>query len=232
VSSEVVVVVVAGDEGPRPEAALLVPRGAAVVAADGGLEHARALGLPVTLAVGDFDSASAETVAAAESEGVRVVRHPVEKDATDLELALGEALALSPRRVVVLAGSGGRLDHLLSLLLTLASPRFAAVELDAAVGEARAHVVRGERALAGAPGELLTLLAVNGPATGVRTEGLAYELRGETLEPGSSRGVSNVFTTGTARVRVAEGVVLAIRPGARAGESADGREDVHGGAAR
>ena len=54
-------------------------------------------------------------------------------------------------------------------------------------------MLRGERELEGEPGELLTLLAVNGPAEGVTTEGLAYPLRGETLEPGSSRGVSNVF---------------------------------------
>ena len=47
--------------------------------------------------------------------------------------------------------------------------------------------------LEGEPGELVTLVAVNGPAEGVTTEGLAYPLRGETLEPGSSRGVSNVF---------------------------------------
>ena len=225
-SNELVVVVVAGDEAPRAEAALSVPLDAPVIAADGGLDHARALGLSVALAVGDFDSASAEAVAAAEAEGTRVVRHPAEKDATDLELALGEALAFAPERVLVLAGSEGRLDHLLSLLLTLAAPRFAALELDAAVGDARAHVIRGERSVAGAPGELLTLLAVNGPAQGVRTEGLAYELRGETLEPGSSRGVSNVFTTGTARVTVEDGVLLAIRPGVRV---SGGLEDGPGG---
>jgi thiamine pyrophosphokinase len=220
VSNEMVVVVVAGEEAPRAETALSVPLDAAVIAADGGLDHARALGLRVALAVGDFDSASPEAVAAAEADGIRVVRHPAEKDATDLELALVEALTFAPERVLVLAGTKGRLDHLLSLLLTLASPRYAAVELDAAIGEARAHVIRGERAIVGEPGELVTLLAVNGPAKGVWTEGLSYELRGETLEPGSSRGVSNVFTGETARVSVEDGVLLAIRPGTEAEEPA------------
>ena len=38
-------------------------------------------------------------------------------------------------------------------------------------------------------------------------------LRGETLEPGSSRGVSNVFADETAHVTVEDGVLLAILPG-------------------
>jgi thiamine pyrophosphokinase len=217
VPNELVVVVVAGDEAPRAEAARAVPLDAPVVAADGGLEHARALGLRVALAVGDFDSATPDAIAAAEADGARIVRHPAEKDATDLDLALVEALAFAPKRVLVLGGAEGRLDHLVSLLLTLASPRFATVELDAVIGDARVHVVRGERTLVGEPGELITLLAVNGPAHGVRTEGLAYGLRGDTLEPGSSRGVSNVFTRATARVAVQQGVLLAIRPGLEVG---------------
>ena len=73
------------------------------------------------------------------------------------------------------------------------------------------YVLRGERAIEGAPGELISLLALHGPAEGVRTEGLAYPLVEETLEPGSSRGVSNVFVADTARVTLARGVLLAIR---------------------
>jgi len=49
----------------------------------------------------------------------------------------------------------------------------------------------------------------------VRTEGLAYPLDAETLEPGSTRGVSNVFSADTARIRVEHGVLLAVRPGGR-----------------
>ena len=113
----------------------------------------------------------------------------------------------------MLASEGGRLDHLLSAALLLASERYARSQIDAFVGKARIHVLRGERELEGEPGELLTLLAVNGPAEGVTTEGLAYPLHGETLEPGSSRGVSNVFAARRARVAVERGVVLAIRPG-------------------
>ena len=210
--SDEVVVVVAGGPPPDPESALAVPRGARVIAADQGLEHALALGLDVSVAVGDFDSVAPAALAAAEQAGTRIERYPAEKDATDLELALDLALALGARHVLVLAGDGaGRLDHLLSAILLFCSRRYDGVELDARVGATRVHVVRGARELSGQPGDLLTLLAVHGPAEGVRTEGLAYPLRGETLEPGSSRGVSNVFVSDTARVTLSSGVLLAIR---------------------
>jgi thiamine pyrophosphokinase len=196
------VVVLAG--GPDAPAGLALPDGATVIAADGGAE----LGLPVELAVGDFDSITAETLAKA----ARVERHPAEKDATDLELALDAALRLEPERILVIGSAGGRLDHLLGSLLLLAGERFAAVQVDARLGTATVHVVHGERVLDGDPGELISLFALHGPAEGVVTDGLVYPLRGETLEPGSSRGTSNVFAASEARISVARGILLAVRP--------------------
>ena len=107
--------VVASGEGPE----LTLARATRVVAADGGLLRARALGLDVDVVVGDLDSVTPEALAAAEAAGARVVRHPPAKDATDLELALDEAAALGASRVLVVASAEGRLDHLLGLLLLL-----------------------------------------------------------------------------------------------------------------
>jgi thiamine pyrophosphokinase len=212
------VVVLAGGSGPSGSAFAAVPPGAPVVAADSGAEHALARGLTIEVAVGDFDSISAEALAALERAGVRLERYPTGKDATDLELALGVALALGPRRILVLGGADGRLDHLLGLLLLLGADTYAGVELDAMVGGVAIHVVRRERVLRGSVGELVSLFALHGPAVGVATEGLAYPLRGESLLPGSTRGVSNVFEEAVVRITVERGVVLAIRPQA----SADG----------
>jgi thiamine pyrophosphokinase len=202
------VVVVASGQGPR----LTVPAAATVVAADGGLERARELGLDVDVVIGDLDSVTPETLAAAETAGARVVRHPQAKDATDLELALDEAVALGARRVLLVASAAGRLDHLVASLLLLGSQRYAELELDALVGDALVHVIRRERTLEGTPGALLTLVPLGGPATGVTTQGLEYPLARETLQPGTTRGVSNVFTGTEARVGLDGGVLLAIRP--------------------
>ncbi len=52
------------------------------------------------------------------------------------------------------------------------------------------------------PGALVTLVPVGGVAEGVTTEGLRYPLRGEALEAGTTRGVSNVAEADRARVEL------------------------------
>lgn len=209
---ETALVVAGGVPGPTPVQLDVGPE-ALVVAADGGVDRALALGLHVDVAIGDFDSVTPAGLAAVELAGVHPERHHAAKDATDLELALDRALAASPKRIVVVGSESGRLDHLLSSLLVLADPRYAGAAVDALLGGAHVHVIHHSRTLAGRPGELLSLLAVHGRVEGVSTRGLVYPLAGETLLPGTSRGVSNVFADAEAHVSVDSGVLLAIRPG-------------------
>ena len=196
-----------------------VPAGwsdALIIGADSGVDFAHALGLHVDVAVGDFDSVTADGLARAEADGARIDRHPNEKDETDLELALDEVVRSGATDVLVLGVGGGRLDHLLANLLLLASPRFAPCRVEARAGPARAHVVRGGDAateLPGEIGELLTLLAIGGPASGITTHGLVYPLKGEALPESTSRGVSNVVESTPATVELEDGTLLAIFPG-------------------
>jgi len=201
------IVVCAG--GPARVALPDVPEDVLVIAADGGIIEAERLGLDVDVLVGDLDSAPADAVARAP----RVERYPVDKDASDLELAMAAAVAAGARRIVVVGGDGGRLDHLLGNAFLLASDRWADVEIEAVLGDARIWVVRGERTIDGGSGELVSLYSVGGAAFGVATEGLRWALTDGELLPGSSLGLSNEFVASSATVRVREGVVLAIVPG-------------------
>lgn len=207
------VVVVAGGAPGRAPVPFAFAEPDVVVAADSGVDRALALGLHVDIAIGDFDSVTQAGLATVELAGARVDRHPREKDATDLELALDVALAAGPRRILVVGSESGRLDHLLSSLLLISAPRYAGIEVDALLGGTHVHVIHGSRTLAGVPGELVSLLAVHGPAERVTTQGLAYPLQGETLAEGTSRGVSNVFADPLASVSLEAGVLLVLRPG-------------------
>lgn len=202
------VVVLSG--GPLPAAPVPLPPGAIVVTANGGAELARALGVEVALAVGDFDSLEGACL----GPGTQIERYPTAKDATDLELALGAAMRFQPERVLVVGSAGGRLDHLLGGLLLLAADAYAGVHMDAWLAGNWVHVVRDERILTGPEGATVSLFALNGPARGVFSEGLVYPLSGETLEPSSTRGVSNVFAGPRARVRLRDGVLMVVRPDA------------------
>lgn len=202
------VVVVAG--GPTaPIGGLELPRADLVIAADSGLHHALALGLQVDVLVGDLDSADPDLVARHEG---RIVRHSTDKDATDLELALDEAVAHRPRQVFVIASAEGRLDHALAGLLLLAKPAYAGVVIDAVVDRTLVHVVHGRRRLAATPGELLTLVAVGGRVELERTEGLRWPLVDDVLLPSSTRGVSNIAVADEVEISLRSGTLLALRP--------------------
>jgi thiamine pyrophosphokinase len=193
-------------------AARLPDTAVTVIAADSGVEHALAHGRGVDLVVGDLDSADPAAVDAAVAGGADVRRYPPDKDKTDLELALNEARDIGAARVIVVGGSGGRLDHFLANALLLASPSFADLDIEALIGGARITVIHLDARLSGAPGDLVSLLAVGGTARGVRTGGLRFPLDGEDLLPGSTRGLSNELVEPVAAVSLEHGVLLAVQP--------------------
>lgn len=211
------IVVVAGGEPVAPALVSALPGSARVVAADAGVDLAAGLGWTVDVAVGDFDSITAGGQRGLAAAGVDVRRHPVDKDATDLELALEVADqlaldgALDPCRVLVLGLEGGRPDHALANLLVASAPRFGRLDVELVLAQGRAWVVRDELAGTVAAGDLLSLVPVHGPAT-VSVAGVRWPLDRSLLPAGTTRGVSNLAAGGPVRVTVHDGTVLCITP--------------------
>ncbi len=190
-----------------------LPSDAMVIAADGGLRLSSILGLRVDVVVGDMDSVSPADLAAAEQAGARIERHPIDKDATDLELALDAAITGGAIEITVVGGAGGRLDHLLANAQLLAGDRYAAIQLRWWTGAEIVVVCDHMRpaVIKGTPGELVSLVPVGGSAGGVVTTGLRWGLEGEDLGFGSTRGVSNELSDDRATVSLTEGRLLVIQ---------------------
>lgn len=202
-------IIFSGGTPPHPGIANIVRAKGYVIAADSGMDHALALGVEVDLLVGDLDSVLPESIPLAK----RVEQHPWDKDVTDLELALLAALARNENTVVV-AGGGGRLDHLAAEFAVLASPRWAPLDLQVWMGPNLLLPVHSgqTRQVDAAYGATITLLAVGGPATGVTTTGLRWALDDATLLPDTTRGVSNVLIAPAATIEVGHGIVVVVVP--------------------
>ena len=193
-----------------------------VIAADGGLRHALNAGLTPNVVVGDLDSAPSELLQLAERRGAEVIRHPVDKDKTDLELALDLAVERGYRGIVVVGALGGRIDHEMANVLLLASPRYRDVNIrlegapDSGGSSPRAspdydiRLVTDGASVDGEPGDILSLLPFAVEAQGVTLSGLRYPLVDGTLEQGSTRGMSNVMIEPVASVAVRSGTLLLI----------------------
>jgi len=213
--------------GVRPDvdlAAALETEQVLVIAADSGAVHARSAGLAIDIAVGDFDSIPPALLDELETAGVRVERHPVAKDATDLELAIDVAIREGADVITIVGGHGGRVDQSFANAFVLASPAYAHISMHAILDSALVSVVHGGGGVTfiGAPGDVVTILPLHGDAVGVRTEGLEYPLHGETLQSGTTRGVSNVLLDREATVSLEGGTVLVVRPGPEISYQQDG----------
>lgn len=181
-----------------------------VIAADGGFAKARRARVRVDLVVGDFDSLAPGAFRALERAGIEVRRHPVEKDASDLELALDEALARRPRRVVIFGALGERIDHTLTNVHLLERGLVAGADIRLVDGRQTIVLVASQLDLVEARvGDTLSLLPLSETAR-VSTIGLRYPLQDEVLHRAASRGVSNEVVSVPASVGVADGRLLVI----------------------
>jgi thiamine pyrophosphokinase len=187
---------------------------ALVIAADGGLLKAQRAGLRPDVVVGDGDSLDAETIEALRLGGVEVQLFPPEKNESDTELAVREAVRRGADRVDIAGGLGGtRFDHALANVLLLGSPD---LEADVALvdGPTTVRVIgsRGaqELVVVGRAGDWVSLLPLSEQADGVTTHGLAYPLDGATLRQGPTLGLSNELTADDATVRVERGRLAVI----------------------
>jgi thiamine pyrophosphokinase len=201
------ILIFAGGEQPEPDLADELPAADMIVAADSGYDLALHLGYGVDVLVGDMDSISTVEI----PEHVIVERYPTDKDQTDLDLALELAMRESPGRVVVIGATGGRFDHELSTVGLLCSVRWDAIEeIDWVSSRGWAHVVHRRRVLHGDVGAIVSLIPVGGVARGVTTSGLKWELAGDDLPTGSTRGVSNVMRAPVADIKLESGCLLVV----------------------
>lgn len=190
-----------------------------VVCADGGMWHAKRLGLVPNAIVGDMDSAPPQSLEAYAAAGAAVIRAQPEKDETDVELALRLILdeQPAPARLLLVAPLRGRFDHALQNLLLMPPLAAAGWEVEVADGVQSVAVLAapGRRSLAleGHSGDVVSLLPLSPVVSGVVTEGLRYPLRGEELRWGASRGVSNEVASKLAQVSIAAGALAVVRPG-------------------
>ncbi|MBI9045616.1 MAG: thiamine diphosphokinase [Anaerolineaceae bacterium] len=181
-----------------------------LVAVDGGLRHLKALGLKPDLLVGDMDSVSLQDLAEVKKSGIEIRQYPVEKDETDLELALEVVLVMGFDQIKIAAALGGRLDQTLGNLFLLR--RMDLVEKDIRLddGVEEIFLIRNQIVVEGKKGDSISLLPLSKAVQGVITKGLKYPINDETLFAEKTRGISNEMLSNTAHITVKSGVLICI----------------------
>jgi thiamine pyrophosphokinase len=177
-----------------------------VIAADGGYRQPGCV--KPDLVVGDFDSLGYVP------EQENIIRHPVHKDDTDTMLAVKLGLEKGYDKFMILGGLGGRFDHTVANIQTLAYIRtHHAKGCLAGDGECAALLCNDSISFSGGGSGTVSAFAYGEEARGVTLEGLEYPLENATLTCDFPLGVSNAFTGAPAKISVIDGRLLVIWTG-------------------
>lgn len=181
-----------------------------LICADGALAKVMSMQLLPDCLVGDFDSISPELLAEADRLGVRRLTVPAEKDFTDTDLALQEAVRAGCTEVLLIGAFGGRLDHALGNLFLLPPYARQGINIMFSDGEMDAYLVTKQLSLTNCQGKVISLLPVTEQVSGVTIHGFYYPLHDYTLCWGKTIGISNLPLVDEPVVEVADGVLLVI----------------------
>ncbi|MDL2237734.1 thiamine diphosphokinase [Christensenellaceae bacterium OttesenSCG-928-K19] len=196
--------------GTKPPEKLLEERAGQadiIVAADGGLAALREQGIWPDLVVGDFDSVDRELVEACRQQGAEVLVALSEKNETDTQLALSEAVRRGAKKVCLLGATGGRIDHLLSNIMLLKWSLEHGIELLMEDGVQTMEARQGNFEIYGESGQTVSILPVDDYAE-VTAKGLYYPLDKLVLRNDVPRGVSNVFVADCAKISTEQPVLI------------------------
>ena len=173
-----------------------------VICADASFDAATAAGLTPDIVIGDFDHGD-------EPKFDKIVRVPCEKDDTDTMLCVKHAISLGAKDIFIAGGIGGRLDHTIANIQTLAYAEDHGAHAVLSDGKNTAYIIKKDARVARESGSYLSLFAFGGDAV-VSISGTKYDAENLTLTPSFPLGVSNEITAEKAQITVFSGKVLCV----------------------
>ena len=175
-----------------------------IIAADSGQITADKCGVAPHIIAGDFDSSALPACTVAQ-----IIRVPAEKDDTDTMLACDIAIRHGARRITILGGTGGRIDHSLSNLFLLEKLKQNGVDAILCDGDNRVRVLSNETVRLSREGfRYFSLIALDRSVVSVC--GCKYPLQEAALHRHHPYAVSNEIIGDAAEITVSGGPVLLI----------------------
>lgn len=182
-----------------------------IICADGGARHLKMLGVKPDILLGDFDSISNEDLDYYKSLGVELLKYPPEKDMTDTDIAVSTAVDLGYKDIIIIGGMGTRFDHSLANVFLLKGMLDIGIRGCVVNEYNEIYLIDDKIKIDSEIGFKLSLIPISETVEGITSTGLYYQLNGDTIKIGESRGVSNEFAAGTSEISIKSGLLLVIK---------------------
>ncbi len=194
-------------------------KNAFLIAADRGLEALMSLGLRPNAVIGDFDSASKETIDQVNSfekeDDITVIRLNPVKDDTDTEAAVRFALENNkePGDIYILGGTGSRVDHILGNISILGLGKDFGKKIILLDENNRIELLFESRTILKeeAFGDFVSLIPFGDEVTGLTLKGFKYPLKNGVLKGFNSLGISNEIVSKEAQISFDSGVLIMVQ---------------------
>ncbi len=184
-----------------------------IMAADSGMDFLYRNHLTPDIIVGDFDSVDHDALDFfKEDNRIEFCRLNPEKDDTDTEYAIRDALSRGITQLTILGGTGSRIDHVLGNISLLGIGMEENVEIELVDEHNRVRMIdkplsirRDEQF-----GRFVSLIPYTGSVAHVTLTGFKYTLDDYTMGGFNSLGVSNEIAEEVAHIEFRSGILLVI----------------------
>ncbi len=179
-----------------------------LIGVDGGTDLLVSAGIFPDLIVGDLDSVSDDVLASCKKRRIPILSYPAEKDQTDLELAMDEAIKRKPGEIVGLGFFGDRPDHTLANIQLLQRSVRAGISTRCFFERGVLYAIDEDLEIHGDQGDIVSLLPLTEKVTGINLAGFKYLLEGEEMVSGVPLGISNVLVGEKGVISIKSGILL------------------------
>lgn len=184
-----------------------------IIAVDSGMDFMYESKITPDVILGDFDSVNEEAFDYFEQQPqIEMCRLQPEKDDTDTEHAIYYAIEHGATKIIILGGTGNRIDHLLGNISLLGIGLEKSVEIEMIDANNRIRMVDRSIKISKEKqfGKYLSLIPYTGKVEGVTLKGVKYPLQDAQMGGFNARGVSNEIVSDEAEISFSEGILLVI----------------------
>lgn len=184
-----------------------------LMAADSGMDYFYRIGMKPDMIVGDFDSAQSKTLEYfREFEQIELCTLNPEKDDTDTEFAIREAIRRGADEIVLTGATGTRMDHVLANICLLGIGLEEKISICLMDSHNRIRMINEPLVLKKKElyGKYVSLIPFSDHVEGVTLTGFKYPLSDAAMGGFNSLGISNEITEDEAVISLTGGQLLVI----------------------
>ncbi len=177
-----------------------------IICADGGLNYLDSLSMTPNLIVGDFDSVDKSLLV--KYNNVKIRKFLPEKDFTDTEIAVEEAISSGYKEIVIFGATGTRLDHTMANIMLI--ERYIKLNIDIKIIDDNNYIqiLNKNIILDKKEGYYLSIIPITDYIEGITLRGLKYPLNNVKVKRGSTLCISNEVIDANAEILITSGVGL------------------------